>query len=159
MLTAPKGVYLLFLLNTAATELIIGKLGKGFFPQGLYIYVGSAMGSGGLEKRLQRHLSKQKKIFWHIDYLTTISTLITLAHLEILSDKKIECQVNKLLVDLSDSNTIFPMKKFGSSDCSCTSHLTFWDQEPLESLLAKIKNKLANYRVKFTQREKLTTSD
>ena len=37
------------------------------FKKGDYFYIGSAKGC--LETRLQRHLRKEKRIFWHIDYL------------------------------------------------------------------------------------------
>ena len=36
------------------------------FKKGDYLYVGSTRGC--LETRLQRHLRKEKRIFWHIDY-------------------------------------------------------------------------------------------
>ncbi|MEM2350838.1 MAG: DUF123 domain-containing protein [Thermoproteota archaeon] len=37
---------------------------------GCYVYVGSAKGPGGFEKRVSRHLRKTKRVKWHIDYLT-----------------------------------------------------------------------------------------
>jgi len=36
---------------------------------GVYLYVGSAMGAGGALSRIARHLSVEKKIWWHIDRL------------------------------------------------------------------------------------------
>jgi Uri superfamily endonuclease len=40
---------------------------------GLYVYVGSACGPGGLEARLRRHLcGKRKKMHWHIDRLLSL---------------------------------------------------------------------------------------
>ena len=45
----------------------VGKLGSLYFKKGYYLYVGSA--KRGLEARIKRHLRKDKKIFWHIDYL------------------------------------------------------------------------------------------
>ena len=38
------------------------------FAAGYYLYVGSAM--NGLEARIRRHLSAEKKQHWHIDSLT-----------------------------------------------------------------------------------------
>ncbi len=38
---------------------------------GVYVYVGSAMGAGGLRARVKRHLSSSKKIHWHIDLVTS----------------------------------------------------------------------------------------
>ncbi len=45
----------------------VGRLGEGSFKEGDYIYIGSAKGCLGT--RLQRHLRKKKKTYWHIDYL------------------------------------------------------------------------------------------
>jgi len=49
----------------------IKSLGEILFEPGLWVYVGSAMGSGStsLENRLGRHFRKEKTIYWHIDYL------------------------------------------------------------------------------------------
>ena len=41
-------------------------MGEVSFKEGDYIYISSAKGC--LETRLQRHLRKEKRIFWHIDY-------------------------------------------------------------------------------------------
>jgi Uri superfamily endonuclease len=45
----------------------VGKLGEIDFKKGYYVYVGSALNS--IDSRVWRHLSKEKKLFWHIDYL------------------------------------------------------------------------------------------
>ena len=37
------------------------------FKKGCYGYMGSAL--NGLEQRVRRHLSTQKKLHWHVDYL------------------------------------------------------------------------------------------
>ena len=58
-----KGTYLLFLEIKEDVKIEIGSLGKQTFPKSNYIYVGSALGPGGLEKRLDRHKRKVKKIF------------------------------------------------------------------------------------------------
>jgi Uri superfamily endonuclease len=42
---------------------------EDLFNAGYYFYFGSAKGSGGLQARLLRHISMEKKKFWHIDYL------------------------------------------------------------------------------------------
>jgi len=38
-------------------------------PRGVYLYVGSARGFGGLKARVARHLRAVKKVHWHVDYL------------------------------------------------------------------------------------------
>jgi sugar fermentation stimulation protein A len=62
-----KGSYLLVLENRADVTLTIGQLGERHFPQGWYVYAGSALNS--LDTRLKRHQRKRKTRFWHIDYL------------------------------------------------------------------------------------------
>lgn len=48
-------------------QVSVGALGKLAFKKGLYAYVGSAQNN--LEKRVSRHLRKEKRMCWHIDYL------------------------------------------------------------------------------------------
>ena len=49
-------------------RLTIGRLGEIYFPQGEYIYMGSALGPGGLGVRLGRHLKNDGfSCHWHID--------------------------------------------------------------------------------------------
>ena len=45
----------------------VGRLGEFEFPAGRYVYTGSAR--RGLEARVRRHLSRAKRLHWHIDYL------------------------------------------------------------------------------------------
>ncbi|BEP16744.1 GIY-YIG nuclease family protein [Pyrofollis japonicus] len=66
------GVYLLLfsLRDEACTRL--GKESLCLGP-GLYVYIGSACGPGGLGARLRRHLcGKRKKMHWHIDRLLSL---------------------------------------------------------------------------------------
>ncbi len=42
---------------------------EDLFNAGYYFFFGSAKGNGGLQARLLRHISMEKKKFWHIDYL------------------------------------------------------------------------------------------
>ncbi len=67
--TNEPGIYFLLIKLAISKEIVIGKLGSMQFRKGYYIYVGSAMGNGGLRARVGRHLSGQKKMHWHIDYL------------------------------------------------------------------------------------------
>ncbi len=62
-----KGFYQLILYKDKESKIKIGKKGDANFPEGYYIYTGSAL--NGLEGRIKRHLRKHKEKFWHIDYL------------------------------------------------------------------------------------------
>ena len=111
-----KGTYLLILKNLKPLKLKIGKLREIYFNKKFYIYVGSALNN--LEKRIKRHLLKNKKLHWHIDYLTTNENFKIIRVYYKTSARKEECFfANKL------SNYFKSIKGFGSTDCKCKSHL------------------------------------
>lgn len=84
---------------------------------GYYIYVGSAFGSGGIEKRVERHLKREKKKHWHIDHITSSESFKPVKVLK-FEGLKIECQIASFLQERGK-----PILGFGSSDCKCLSHL------------------------------------
>jgi Uri superfamily endonuclease len=125
-----KGSYILVISVKQDIELLIGSLGKIKFIKGYYFYIGSAMGNYGsasLENRVKRHLlsKNQKRCYWHIDYLLNdVHTHITRLYL-IPSNKPIECRIAE---EFSKISTSF-INKFGSSDCSCKSHLFYMENQ------------------------------
>lgn len=123
-----RGVYVLFLRFDEDTETEAGALGRICLPAGDYCYVGSAM--GGLDQRVSRHLSSEKTIRWHIDYLTTLCSDMDAFELE--GDSVTECD----LADLMLRNGSKPaVKGFGCSDCDCQTHLFRIDAERTEKAL------------------------
>ena len=60
--------YFIILKLDEDCEIEVGRLGKILFKKGYYIYCGSA--KRGFSKRIKRHFSKKKKLWWHIDYLS-----------------------------------------------------------------------------------------
>jgi Uri superfamily endonuclease len=105
------------------------------FKRGIYLYVGRA--KNGLQGRIKRHLRKEKKTFWHIDYLLQKAEV---QEVWIKRDFFDECrtalEIKEILKDSS-----FPLKKFGASDCRCQSHLFYLaerktDLEPLRKKLS-----------------------
>ena len=106
---------------------------------GQYVYVGSALGPGGLQARLRRHVdpgSRQaQRPHWHIDYLTAICKPASMGFL--VSPIRLECiwvqQVHAAGAD-------WTIRRFGSSDCQqgCQSHLLRvphgWTIETLKDL-------------------------
>ena len=95
----------------------VGSLGVVGFKKGYYVYVGS--GQRYLEKRIQRHKKKIKKVKWHIDYLTTNSDVRVIEAAAYNLPKKYEC----ILANMLRSMGFKSVKGFGSTDCRCTSHL------------------------------------
>ena len=111
-----KGVYILLINVGKNLQLKIGSLGKINFDKGKYAYVGSAQIN--LEKRIERHMSKNKKKFWHIDYLLGNKFTKIVDTFYKKSGKSEECRIASTL-----SKTELPVLKFGCSDCECKSHL------------------------------------
>ena len=118
-----KGAYVLILRLASAKDVEVGKLGKISFARGFYAYVGSAMGAGGF-KRVERHMdvsagrSKTRK--WHVDYLLPVSQVT--GTIEIVARDRIECSIAHYL---GKNPLLVGIRGFGSSDCTCSSHLFY----------------------------------
>lgn len=111
-----KGIYILFIQVKRDVAVEVGSLGKLKFNKGNYAYVGSAQ--NGIEKRVARHLRREKKKFWHIDYLLAQGgvKIEKIAYKE--APKEEECRTAQTLLKFGE-----PIIGFGCSDCSCKSHL------------------------------------
>ena len=123
-----KGCYCLIIKLNKDTTIKIGKkLGKIDFNKGYYVYVGSAMNS--LESRIKRHLSDEKKLHWHVDYLLRKAEITDVLYNE--SKRKIECDLSQLISLKSEG-----IEDFGCSDCECESHLYYFKNrnEAIESV-------------------------
>ena len=125
-----NGVYTLLLFLAKETTLNIGKLGKQRFPSGYYSYTGSALGKGAtnLKHRIVRHLRKEKRMFWHIDYLLADKNVSVEAVIVVETDKKMECNLNSYLKKIKGAKV--PVNGFGASDCKkkCGSHLLYFPE-------------------------------
>ena len=111
-----KGSYILLIRLPEAQTMTIGSLSEVYFPHGYYAYAGSAL--GGIESRLSRHLNRNKKSHWHIDYLLPKASITDIIIGE--SEDRVECAIARALSAQFDS-----IPGFGSSDCRCSSHLFF----------------------------------
>ena len=87
-----NGVYALILKLSEDSIIEVGALGTVFFLKGYYVYIGSAL--NGLEKRVNRHLEKKKKLHWHIDYLVQISSVKEIIVAETTYKK--ECNIARM---------------------------------------------------------------
>ncbi len=94
----------------------IGALGEVTFAAGVYAYVGSAQTN--LEKRVQRHLRKEKRKFWHIDYLLEDDAVKVVKVLYKQVNKAEECKGASEIGENAEA-----IVGFGCSDCHCKSHL------------------------------------
>ncbi len=112
------GVYVLWLYLPRPMPITIGKLGTFRFDEGVYAYVGSAQRN--LQQRVERHRRLDKKFHWHIDYFRAKADFLGAA-LFFDQPKAAECLLARELLGIS--GTWYPVAGFGSSDCSCASHL------------------------------------
>jgi Uri superfamily endonuclease len=120
------GTYALVLRISRRLELRIGALGRLAVRPGLYVYVGSALGSSGLVARVGRHYRRDKRLRWHIDYVTTVATLDEVWYT--VDKARRECQWAEALQQIRGATV--PLDGFGSSDCRCRSHLYFFQKRP-----------------------------
>jgi Uri superfamily endonuclease len=138
MTDTEPGTYALLLKLDKQERITIGKLGTFDFPAGYYLYVGSALGPGGLRARLARHQhgsesslqsssgQTDKKLHWHIDYLLQRAQLIEVWN--IASKERLECKWGEAARRLSGAQV--PVRGFGSSDCRCPTHLIHFSVRP-----------------------------
>ena len=120
-----KGLYQLLIFLPKISLIQIGKKGEFLFPQGYYIYTGSAQRN--LPFRIKRHQSKTKKFFWHIDYFLNYAKILKEKIYSLEKEK--ECRLNQKLFTKDEAEIIVP--KFGASDCNCKTHLAYFKNKPI----------------------------
>lgn len=134
-----KGIYTLIVFLSNDTQLKVGKLGIQTFPAGYYTYTGSALGKGAssLKQRVTRHLKKQKRKFWHIDFLLAHENATIITIIAVQTSRKLECKMNQYIRERL--KTKIPVVGFGASDCkeNCKSHLLFFSDIAKEKVLVK----------------------
>jgi sugar fermentation stimulation protein A len=117
-----SGVYIVVLYVREGRAIRIGRLGRSYFRQGIYFYVGSAQRN--LSARLERHGRKKKALRWHIDYLSASAEV--LGAITIVGPRELECQLAKKLGKMFELD----VPGFGASDCRCGGHLFYTRELP-----------------------------
>ena len=120
-----RGSYIVIMRLKQDRTLSVGSLGNLKFKKGYYLYVGSA--KRNLSQRIARHQRKRKNMFWHIDYLRQYSDHCV--SLPVRASADLECDIADALNNISQWN----IPRFGSSDCSCSSHLFGMRDDPVRS--------------------------
>ena len=138
MSTLIGGIYVLLIELKSEIKVNVGSIGKTEFRKGLYAYVGSAQKN--LEQRVKRHLRREKKKHWHIDYLLDNTGAHVIGVLYKPAKKKEECNTAKRLQNLA-----IEINGFGCSDCRCKSHLFQIAETDIES-----KQKMMDYLPEFS---------
>ena len=111
-----KGIYVLLIELPVEQTITMGSLKSIRFLHGYYAYVGSAL--AGFKIRLNHHLKGSKRPRWHIDYLLPMTSIIGIILFE--TRDRVECTIAQAL-----SRQFYSIPGFGSSDCTCRSHLFF----------------------------------
>lgn len=117
------GCYILILHLTRDETITVGRLGTLTFTRGYYCYAGSAVRQ--MSRRIERHLRKRKKFFWHIDYLRDRADSCTA--LPVRTRLNREHDLARGIEEIGGR----PVPAFGSSDCTCPSHLFAMHGNPL----------------------------
>ena len=132
-----KGTYIIVLKNQQQQTFNVGKLGSITTQPGYYVYIGSAMGPGGIAARLAHHARISRRPHWHIDYLRAGTSFHQAWALE--SEERKECEWAGVFAASDDAKQ--PMQGFGSSDCSCTTHLYFLESyQAFTTMLAGLQD-------------------
>jgi Uri superfamily endonuclease len=127
------GAYQLVLRLAGAQRITIGAMGERLLPGGYYVYVGSAMGSGGLAARLGHHLARSRRPHWHIDHFLLHPRCTVVAAIARPSEEREECRICQATAALPGAS--FPLPRFGNGDarttgCPCPSHLLHFPRRP-----------------------------
>lgn len=121
--TKKPGTYALVLECTRTERIEIGKLGQLDVQPGVYVYIGSAFGPGGLAARIRHHANVAVRPHWHVDYLRRKCPLVEVW----FSDTPVRLEHAWASAVSRMPGAVSPLPRFGSSDCACTTHL-FWFQ-------------------------------
>ena len=136
-----RGVYTIVVLVTEEKAIDVGSLGVVRMRRGLYAYTGSGLGRGALSLRgrVSRHLSKRKRLRWHIDYLTSSESSVVVGVVASRAEKRLECAIASTINSVAE-----PIEGFGCSDCKCRSHLALTPFEEIDECLRLIKEVYAS---------------
>ena len=118
-----SGCYQLVIRMDREAVIKVGALGEIRFRPGYYIYTGRAR--RGLRKRVERHLRRDKRKNWHIDYLLEKGNIVDIVY---FADRLDECIINMSLLGRLKGAAL--VDGFGSSDCRCRGHLMWTRERP-----------------------------
>ena len=128
-MTDAPGTYALLLRATEKQGIEVGALGSMTVRPGVYVYLGSAFGPGGLRARVRRHGRGDGALHWHVDYLRAVTTLDAVWYTH--DPERRECAWAEALRRLPGATV--PLDGFGASDCSCSAHLVRFKSTPVLS--------------------------
>jgi Uri superfamily endonuclease len=144
------GTYTLILTPNTGKPVKIGKHGLLQVRGGFYVYVGSALGPGGLKARIAHHKKISSRPRWHIDYLRTVTQLEEIWYS--FDTVRREHQWADILAGAKGVTVPYP--GFGSSDCKCKAHLYFFKSKPaVDSFRRRLRRKFKDHEEVFIEKK------
>ena len=142
-MNAQPGSYALILQADRRRTVRIGRLGQLAVQPGCYVYVGSALGPGGLRARVGHHLRLASRPHWHIDYLRRAAAL---RHVWYSYDSvRREHAWADIFAHMRGAS--IPLPGFGAPDCACPTHLYFFPRQPrLDTFRRRLRAAMPNPR-------------
>jgi len=141
IMDSSAGTYAVILQADRVQEIAIGRFGVLAIQTGIYVYIGSAFGPGGLAARVGRHWRGGDVRRWHIDYLRAVTQPLEVwTTVDPTPREHVWANVMREL-----SGAMVPMAGFGASDCDCEAHLFYFAAMP----------SLAQFRRRYTAQAKL----
>jgi HEAT repeat protein/Uri superfamily endonuclease len=137
MKSSIMGTYVLALWLERARRISVGRRGEFAFPAGWVLYVGSALGPGGLAARLARHrrrFASGKRPHWHVDYVREHA--VWGGAWARPAGERLECAWAAALSQRPGARIVVP--GFGASDCRCPGHLVHLPALPDEAWMASV---------------------
>jgi Uri superfamily endonuclease len=116
MIDTDSGCYRLLIELGRDCRIRIGGKGSVSFKKGTYIYTGRS--KRNLQKRIERHCRREKKLHWHIDYFLRKGRI---SEIFLFPGRLDECRINGMIFEEYPNASY--VKGFGSSDCRCPGHL------------------------------------
>ncbi|QGU31920.1 DUF123 domain-containing protein [Thermochromatium tepidum ATCC 43061] len=132
MMSDDRGTYLVRLIPEHSGPVRIGRLGTLMLTGGELLYVGSALGPGGLAARCRHHGRVTARPHWHLDSLRPHCRVPGCWVARGL--KRREHVWARLLGTLPGAS--WPLARFGASDCDCPAHLIRLEQRPETTTLS-----------------------
>ena len=124
-----RGTYLVRLIPERSGPVHIGRLGTLTLDGGELLYVGSALGPGGLAARCRHHGRLAARPHWHLDYLRPYCWVAR-------GLERREHVWARALGTLPGAS--WPLLRFGASDCDCPAHLIRLEQAPASETLSAL---------------------
>jgi Uri superfamily endonuclease len=131
--TDAPGAYAIVILLKRRCDLPVGRLGIHSFAPGYSIYLGSALGPGGVRARVQRHLrcTTMKPAHWQVDRLLAVGEIVEVWWR--YGKERMECLWSARLSKIGS----IQVPGFGASDCRCPGHLVRFEDRNRVSIAYK----------------------